>query len=760
MVAYCCVKGCSNNSSNKKKDPNDVTSFHAFPSNTGLKQKWLKAIGRPDWAPPAYARICSGHFSYEQINHDGRRIRIKDDAVPVKDLPANSNFEASEVEVCRFCLATEVRLHSLQDGVHRLYLESLVGYNVNYNIEGLPQFICYECAAHLKKCYNLLEKSLTVQATLLDIFAQYGRITINLINEKNRKELNLSSSLSVQVIKTIYEFKHSNDLENHESHIESKLVTDDNYLSIPKLEVTDLMINPEGIKDSENAETLNEDVIEDRNLEDDSRSDPLEDAFSNSADLGLDDEVKSEPENVTPNKVPKEETRRARVKYTVKASFLAGLTPDERKMLLYFDIRFLNLEQQIEEWSKSKENKEFSGESFQCNICSKVFAYHNSYKQHTQSHDPSRGSAECPVCKVRFKNEVLARSHAHRAHAKKFYCKLCSKAYNNVGVAKKHHLWHSGYTYKCSHSQCSFSTLHAAALGAHRRARHPAAPACARCGRAFASAQGLRLHANTVHRDRVDPESVNNPKYRCHQCELDFESEGAQRVHILTSKQHKKKTSLCDTTPQQQSLKTTCNKCGIEYPTLKALIEHRRAEHRRTKKKTSWSLPGDSYPTKCDHCETVVSNRGEHWRHVRITHPALRATYRPVVTAVCDTCGKGFQNSTKLALHVLRHGAPSVPCPRCPRVLYDKHALARHAAAHAPTRPHRCKRCPRAFKQKANLDRHERVHTGVTPYECSMCGKKFKYSTSMNLHVRTVHYKLPHPPRKKKNKESDIHYQK
>ncbi|XP_063365897.1 zinc finger protein 14-like [Cydia amplana] len=762
MVAYCCVKGCSNNSSNKKKDPNDVTSFHAFPSNIELKQKWLKAIGRPDWAPPAYARICSGHFSYEQINHDGRRIRIKDDAVPVKDLPANSNFEASDVEVCRFCLATEVRLHSLQDGVHRLYLESLVGYNENYNIEGLPQFICYECAAHLKKCYKLLEKSLTVQATLLDIFAQYGKITINLIKTKNRKELNLSSPLSIQEIKTIDEFKQSHNLENNESHTGNKLGTDDSYL-----EVINLMINPEGVKDSENAEALNEDVIEGRNLKDDSRSDPFDDAFSNSTELSLDDEVKSEPEKETLDQVPKvslvtgwkeqvPERKRARVKYTARATVLTRLTPDERNMLQYFDISFLKLEQQIEEWSKSKENKEFSGESFKCHICSKTFAYQNSYKLHTQSHDPSRGSAECPVCKVRFKSEVVARSHANRAHAKKFYCKLCPKAFNNVGVAKKHHLWHSGYVYKCERAHCSYSTAHASALGAHARA-HAGAHACARCGRACASARGLRLHANTVHRDvqgayshmsLLLQESENNPKYRCDQCELNFESEGARRVHILTSNQHKKKTNLCDTTPQEQSLKTTCNKCGTEFPTLKALIEHRRAEHRRTKKKTSWSLPGDSYPTKCDHCETVVSNRAEHWRHVRVTHPAQRATYRPVVTAVCDTCGKGFQNSTKLSLHVLRHGAPSVPCPRCPRVLWDKHALARHAASHAPARPHRCPLCPRAFKQRANLDRHERVHTGVTPYECSMCGKKFKYSTSMNLHVRTVHYKLPHPPRK------------
>lgn len=204
--------------------------------------------------------------------------------------------------------------------------------------------------------------------------------------------------------------------------------------------------------------------------------------------------------------------------------------------------------------------------------------------------------------------------------------------------------------------------------------------------------------------------------------------------------------------PITEDLKTTCSKCGVECSSFKDLVTHTRAEHPRSNKR---HLRGqDSYPTDCLLCGETLSCRSKHWQHFRRQHPKEIDTYRPLVTAICDTCGKGFQNSTKLHLHQLRHGVPSVRCDKCPRIFYDKYALSRHAITHKTTKPHHCQTCGRAFKLRSNLERHARVHTDNTPYECTMCGKKFKYSSSVNLHVRTVHYKLPHPPRKKRNKSA------
>lgn len=104
--------------------------------------------------------------------------------------------------MCRICLATDVKMFSLESGVLKNCMESITGFNVSNlicngcncwfpfteikfikyfqdnksNIEGLPQFVCYECAVHLNKYYHLLERSKTAQTTLLDIFAQNSQV--------------------------------------------------------------------------------------------------------------------------------------------------------------------------------------------------------------------------------------------------------------------------------------------------------------------------------------------------------------------------------------------------------------------------------------------------------------------------------------------------------------------------------------------------------------------------------------------------------
>ncbi|KAH9634281.1 hypothetical protein HF086_011541 [Spodoptera exigua] len=505
MVCYCCVQGCGNNSNNKKKDPNSLISFHAFPSNQEQKTKWLKAIGRPNWTPASHARICSAHFKYDQINYDGCRIRIKDDAVPVNLLPPNSNFEASNVEACRICLATDIKMYSLK---------------------GSPLGTCMETIAGV----------------------------------------------------------HDEDT----NHIDSRSYT----ILGPNCKV----------------ETDGEEFCENFDLEDDGTS-LVQSIGSSKANMGEDKKIKSQ-------KYTKKEVT------TPKKS--KGLTPDESSMLKYFDIVQLS----------------------------------------------GLGQYECPVCKLRFKSATLAAAHRKRAHSKKFFCKTCPKSFNNVNVAKKHSRWHSGYEYRCP--RCAFASVHESALCAHRRRVHGPAHGCVHCGRHYSTARGLSAHKHAAHAQA--------------DCNINFASEGARRVHLLTSSQHKNKSSLCDSTTDPV-LRNCCNKCGVECNSFKELLVHMRASHPRSRRSDQpWK--GDTpYPLDCELCGERISCRKKHWFHVRRRHPMHVDSYQPIITVICDTCGKGFQ-----------------------------------------------------------------VHTDVAPYECTICNKKFKYSSSVNLHVRTVHYKLPHPTRKKRSK--------
>lgn len=63
----CCVPGCY---SNTKRD--QELSFHKFPKDESMKQKWINAIKRKDFIPGELNRVCSLHFQ------GGRKMDLTD----------------------------------------------------------------------------------------------------------------------------------------------------------------------------------------------------------------------------------------------------------------------------------------------------------------------------------------------------------------------------------------------------------------------------------------------------------------------------------------------------------------------------------------------------------------------------------------------------------------------------------------------------------------------------------------------------------
>ena len=53
MPTGCCVPGCSNRGG------------HKFPTDTDIKNQWIKAIKRNNWTPTKTSRICKAHFIKE-----------------------------------------------------------------------------------------------------------------------------------------------------------------------------------------------------------------------------------------------------------------------------------------------------------------------------------------------------------------------------------------------------------------------------------------------------------------------------------------------------------------------------------------------------------------------------------------------------------------------------------------------------------------------------------------------------------------------
>nr|XP_039255752.1 THAP domain-containing protein 1-like [Styela clava] len=65
----------------KRKYPR---TFHKFPLNKALCEKWVTALRRANWIPTSSSRLCSDHFKESDIKRTGQRTRIKDNAVPTR----------------------------------------------------------------------------------------------------------------------------------------------------------------------------------------------------------------------------------------------------------------------------------------------------------------------------------------------------------------------------------------------------------------------------------------------------------------------------------------------------------------------------------------------------------------------------------------------------------------------------------------------------------------------------------------------------
>ena len=61
MGRKCCVPGCKSGYYSVP-EPKPNISFLSFPNDPDLRNKWLLAIGRPDYDARTYSSVCSLHF--------------------------------------------------------------------------------------------------------------------------------------------------------------------------------------------------------------------------------------------------------------------------------------------------------------------------------------------------------------------------------------------------------------------------------------------------------------------------------------------------------------------------------------------------------------------------------------------------------------------------------------------------------------------------------------------------------------------------
>ncbi|KAJ8735014.1 hypothetical protein PYW08_014264 [Mythimna loreyi] len=157
------------------------------------------------------------------------------------------------------------------------------------------------------------------------------------------------------------------------------------------------------------------------------------------------------------------------------------------------------------------------------------------------------------------------------------------------------------------------------------------------------------------------------------------------------------------------------------------------------------------YPMKCDHCDFVLPERRDHYRHYQYSHPDVEYPYRLKERVICAVCGK-LVPKVKLSTHANLHlTTENVKCSMCNKVFPNRVKCYKHMRSVHPKKTLTCDYCSKVFKTKTEIHRHIRIHTGIKPYKCHICDEAFAHSGNRLVHIRIRHQNYKDKPKENEN---------
>ncbi|XP_063830721.1 peroxynitrite isomerase THAP4-like [Ostrinia nubilalis] len=115
-MTNCAISNCKNHS----RVANKGITYHRFPTNPIVKEKWINATGKKNWFPSKYSTICSIHFKNDDFLVTEKSKRLHETAYPtVHVLSSTTNGEESRNEIVEFVIfkVKDGLVHQTEDAI-------------------------------------------------------------------------------------------------------------------------------------------------------------------------------------------------------------------------------------------------------------------------------------------------------------------------------------------------------------------------------------------------------------------------------------------------------------------------------------------------------------------------------------------------------------------------------------------------------------------------------------------------------------------
>ncbi|XP_069364504.1 zinc finger protein 266-like isoform X2 [Maniola hyperantus] len=300
---------------------------------------------------------------------------------------------------------------------------------------------------------------------------------------------------------------------------------------------------------------------------------------------------------------------------------------------------------------------------------------HNSKK-----HDPSYGTEECSVCRVRLKNSCALKAHRRR-HISRWRCRFCGDVWSRAEVAADHVARvHGGNTPVHTCSACG----HTETLGRLRNhiKTHSEKQKCEVCGKMFRNKDSLRTHL-FIHKGEKE--------HACPRCDKMFLFKKAMELHLIS---------------HDASAQLYCHECDMNFKNKMSFNQHMKYNLKHVD------------PAKLKHACTLCDKKFV--KAIRLEEHNL-AVHLKMTPINCTEQGCHFACSSKPVLRT--------------------HVRMLHRNARAK-RDHVCDVCGKAYSTKKSLEGHLRSHSGERPFRCVSCPAAFGYQAALYNHNKLVHLKL------------------